>query len=139
VLLDQFKEGFVLINAEIAAIVPVSSVDKAVEFYGDVLGLELQVRRDDLPENREAEFRAGDGTLVVYESVAAGQSRGTVAGFRVEDLDAVVAGLRERGVVFDEYDLPDLKTENGIAMIGDLRASWARDPDGNIIAFEQRT
>ena len=128
-----------LVNAEIAAIVPVSSVDKAVEFYGDVLGLELQIRRDDLPENREAEFRAGDGTLVVYESVAAGQSRGTVAGFRVENLDSVVAGLRERGVVFEEYDLPDLKTENGIAMIGDLRASWARDPDGNIIAFEQRT
>jgi catechol 2,3-dioxygenase-like lactoylglutathione lyase family enzyme len=133
------EEGSVLENAEIAAIVPVSNVDKAVEFYGNVLGLELQVRRDDLPENREAEFRAGDGTLVVYESVAAGQSRGTVAGFRVEDLDSVVAGLRERGVAFEEYDLPDLKNENGIAMIGDLRASWARDPDGNIIAFEQRT
>ncbi len=128
-----------LVNAEIAAIVPVSDVDKAVDFYGGVLGLELQIRRDDLPENREAEFRAGDGTLVVYESVAAGQSRGTVAGFRVDDLDSVVAGLRERGVVFDEYDLPELKTENGIASIGDLRASWARDPDGNIIAFEQRT
>jgi catechol 2,3-dioxygenase-like lactoylglutathione lyase family enzyme len=118
--------------------VPVSDVERAVEFYGGTLGLELQIRRDDLPENREAEFRAGDGSLVVYESVAAGQSRGTVAGFRVEDLDAVVAGLRERGVAFEEYDLPDLKTENGIAMIGDLRASWARDPDGNIIAFEQR-
>lgn len=126
-------------NAEIAAIVPVSDVDKAMEFYGRTLGLELQVRRDDLPENREAEFRAGDGTLVVYESVAAGQSRGTVAGFRVEDLDSVVNALRERGVAFEEYDLPDLKTENGIATIGDLRASWARDPDGNIIAFEQRT
>ena len=125
-------------KAEIAAIVPVSDVERAVEFYGGTLGLELQIRRDDLPENREAEFRAGDGSLVVYESVAAGQSRGTVAGFRVEDLDALVVGLRERGVVFEEYDLPDLKTENGIAMIGDLRASWARDPDGNIIAFEQR-
>jgi predicted enzyme related to lactoylglutathione lyase len=129
----------VLESAEIAAIVPVSDVDKAMEFYGRTLGLELQVRRDDLPENREAEFRAGDGTLVVYESVAAGQSRGTVAGFRVEDLDSVVNALRERGVAFEEYDLPDLKTENGIAAIGDLRASWARDPDGNIIAFEQRT
>jgi len=114
-------------------------VDKAMEFYGGTLGLELQVRRDDLPENREAEFRAGDGTLVVYESVAAGQSRGTVAGFRVDDLESVVAALRDRGVAFEEYDLPDLKTENGIASIGDLRASWARDPDGNIIAFEQRT
>jgi catechol 2,3-dioxygenase-like lactoylglutathione lyase family enzyme len=127
-----------LANAEIAAIVPVSDIDKAVEFYGDKLGLELQVRRDDLPQNREAEFRAGDGTLVVYESVAAGQSRGTLAGFRVEDVDAIVTGLRERGVAFEEYDLPDLKTENAIATIGDLRAAWARDPDGNIIAFEQR-
>ena len=128
-----------MIFACLMAIVPVSDVDKAMEFYGRTLGLELQVRRDDLPENREAEFRAGDGTLVVYESVAAGQSRGTVAGFRVEDLDSVVNALRERGVAFEEYDLPDLKTENGIATIGDLRASWARDPDGNIIAFEQRT
>ena len=126
-------------KAEIAAIVPVSNVDKAVDYYGGALGLELQIRRDDLPENREAEFRGGDGTLVVYESVAAGQSRGTVAGFRVDDIDSVVAGLRERGVAFEEYDLPDLKTENGIASIGDLRAAWARDPDGNIIAFEQRT
>ena len=126
-------------KAEIAAIVPVSDVDNAVEYYGGTLGLELQVRRDDLPENREAEFRAGDGTLVVYESVAAGQSRGTLAAFRVEDIDAVVAGLRGRGVAFEEYDTPDLKTENGIASIGDIRAAWARDPDGNIIAFEQRT
>jgi catechol 2,3-dioxygenase-like lactoylglutathione lyase family enzyme len=128
-----------LVNAEIAAIVPVSNIDTAVEFYGGALGLKLQVRRDDLPQNREAEFRAGDGTLVVYESVAAGQSRGTVAGFRIDDLDTVAAGLRDHGVVFEEYDLPDLKTDNGIAQIGDLRAAWARDPDGNIIAFEERT
>jgi catechol 2,3-dioxygenase-like lactoylglutathione lyase family enzyme len=126
-------------EAEIAAIIPVSDIDKAVEFYGNKLGLELQIRRDDLPENREAEFRAADGTLVVYESVAAGQSRGTLAGFRVNDLESVVAGLRERGVVFQEYDTPDLKTENGIGRIGDLLAAWCKDPDGNIIAFEQRT
>ena len=76
---------------------------------------------------------------MVYESVAAGQSRGTVAGFRVDDLESVVSTLRERGVVFEEYDTPDLKTEKGIARIGDLLASWCKDPDGNIIAFEQRT
>ena len=126
-------------SAEIAAIVPVSEIDRAVEFYGNVLGLKLVIRRDDMPENREAEFSAGGGTLVAYESVAAGQSRGTVAGFRVDDLESVVSTLRERGVVFEEYDPPDLKTENGIARIGDLLASWCKDPDGNIIAFEQRT
>jgi predicted enzyme related to lactoylglutathione lyase len=129
----------VLGNAEIAAIVPVSEIDRAVEFYGNVLGLKLVIRRDDMPQNREAEFSAGGGALVAYESVAAGQSRGTVAGFRVDDLESVVSALRERGVVFEEYDTPDLKTENGIGRIGDLLAAWCKDPDGNIIAFEERT
>jgi len=129
----------VLESAEIAAIVPVSEIDRAVEFYGDVLGLKLVIRRDDMPENREAEFSAGGGTLVAYESVAAGQSRGTIAGFRVDDLQDVVSTLRERGVVFEEYDTPDMKTENGIGRIGDLLAAWCKDPDGNIIAFEERT
>ena len=126
-------------SAEIAAIVPVSEIDRAVEFYGNVLGLKLVIRRDDMPENREAEFSAGGGTLVAYESVAAGQSRGTIAGFRVDDLQDVVSTLRERGVVFEEYDTPDMKTENGIGRIGDLLAAWCKDPDGNIIALEERT
>ena len=125
-----------LASAEVAAIVPVSDIDRAVYFYGNVLGLELQARRQDLPENREAEFKAGNGTLLVYESVGAGQSRHTVAGFRVEDIEAAVSGLRERGVAFEEYDLPNLKTENGIAALGDVRAAWCRDPDGNILAIE---
>ena len=125
-----------LADAEVAAIVPVSDIDRAVDFYGNVLGLEMQARRADLPENREAEFRAGNGALLAYESVGAGQSRHTVAGFRVRDLDAVVASLRERGVVFEEYDMPNLKTEDGIAAVGDVRAAWCRDPDGNILAIE---
>jgi predicted enzyme related to lactoylglutathione lyase len=123
-------------QARIAAIVPVANVEAAIDFYGERLGLKLKERRSDLPENREAEFEAGDGTLLVYESVGAGQSRHTVAGFRVDDIDAVVSALRERGVVFEEYDLPDLKTEGGIAQIGDVRAAWCKDPDGNILAVE---
>jgi hypothetical protein len=59
-----------------------------------------------------------------------------MAGFRVDDIDAVVSELRSRGVVFEEYDLPDLKTEGGIATVGDVRAAWCRDPDGNILAVE---
>jgi predicted enzyme related to lactoylglutathione lyase len=125
-----------LTQARIVAIVPVSDVEAAVGFYGDMLGLELKERRSDLPENREAEFEAAGGTLLAYESVGAGQSRHTVAGFRVDDIDEAVATLRERGVVFEEYDLPDLRTENGIATVGDVRAAWCRDPDGNILAFE---
>ncbi|HZB85415.1 MAG TPA: VOC family protein [Gaiellaceae bacterium] len=123
-------------QAEITAVVPVSDVEAAIRFYGETLGLELGERREDLPENREAEFTAKQGTLLAYESVGAGKSRHTVAGFRVDDIEAVVAGLRDRGVSFEEYDLPDLKTENGIAAVGDVRAAWCKDPDGNIIAIE---
>lgn len=126
-----------LANARIAAVIPVSSVDRAVEFYEGVLGFNVVARRDDLPQNREAEFSAGEGGLVTYESVAAGQSRGTLAGFRVDDIDDAVTTLRERGVTFEEYDMPDLKTENGIASVGDVRAAWFKDPDGNILAVEQ--
>jgi catechol 2,3-dioxygenase-like lactoylglutathione lyase family enzyme len=125
-----------LAQAQITAIVPVSDVEAAIRFYGDTLGLTLKERRSDLPENREAEFEGGGGTLLVYESVGAGKSRHTVAGFRVDDLDEEVSTLRGRGVTFEEYDLPDLKTENGIAAVGDVRAAWCRDPDGNILAFE---
>jgi predicted enzyme related to lactoylglutathione lyase len=123
-------------QARVAAIVPVSDVEAAIRFYGDTLGLVLKERRSDLPENREAEFEAGDGTLLVYESVGAGQSRHTVAGFRVDDIETTVSTLRKRGVVFEEYDMPDLKTENGIAAVGDVRAAWCKDPDGNILAVE---
>jgi predicted enzyme related to lactoylglutathione lyase len=125
-----------LAQAQIAAIVPVSDVEAAIRFYGETLGLTLKERRSDLPENREAEFEGGGGTLLVYESVGAGKSRHTVAGFRVDDLDEAVSSLRGRGVTFEEYDLPDLKTENGIAAVGDVRAAWCKDPDGNILAFE---
>lgn len=123
-------------QARVVAIVPVSDVEAAIRFYGDTLGLELQERRDDLPENREAEFEAGHGTLLVYESVGAGKSRHTVAGFRVDDVDATVATLRERGVEFEDYNLPELKTEGGVAAVGDVRAAWCRDPDGNLLAIE---
>ena len=123
-------------QARIAAVVPVSDIEAAIRYYGDTLGLVLKERRSDLPENREAEFEAGDGTLLVYESVGAGQSRHTVAGFRVDDVDAAVRSLRERGVVFEEYDLPDLKTVDGVASVGDVRAAWCKDPDGNILAVE---
>jgi predicted enzyme related to lactoylglutathione lyase len=125
-----------LAHAQVVAIVPVSDVEAAIRFYGDMLGLALKERRSDLPENREAEFEVGGGTLLAYESVGAGKSRHTVAGFRVDDIDETVSTLRDRGVAFEEYDLPDLKTENGIAAVGDVRAAWCKDPDGNILAIE---
>lgn len=122
-------------DARIIAIVPVSDIDAAIDFYEGRLALRLERRRE-IPSLREAELSGGAGTLLLYESVGAGKSRHTVAAFRVDDIDAAVASLRERGVVFEEYDLPEVRTEGGIATLGDARVAWCEDPDGNILAIE---
>lgn len=54
--------------------------------------------------------------------------------FAVDDVEETVASLRENGVVFEDYDLPTLKTENGVATIGSVKAAWFKDPDGNLLA-----
>ncbi len=123
-------------SAHIAAIVPVSDIETAIEFCEGKLGLRLDRRRDALPQDRAAELSAGSGSLLLYESVGAGKSRDTIAGFRVGDLDSLVAALRERSVVFEEYDLPEVKTEGGIVAVGEARAAWCKDPEGNILAVE---
>ena len=58
-------------------------------------------------------------------------------GFATDDIDADVAELRGRGVVFEEYDFPGLKTEGGIATTGDARAAWFKDSEGNMLGIIQ--
>ena len=56
-------------------------------------------------------------------------------GFTVDDIQDEVADLRRRGVTFEEYDVPGLKTEGGIAQTGPNRAAWFKDPEGNLIGL----
>ena len=116
-----------LAESRIGANVPVSNLDEAVAFYQGKLGLNLFERGD---EHRYARFSgAGETKLGVYESATAGQARHTLASFVGDDVDA----LKANGVVFEEYDMPGMKTEEGVATIGDTRAAWLKDPDGNIL------
>jgi catechol 2,3-dioxygenase-like lactoylglutathione lyase family enzyme len=76
----------------------------------------------------------------VYPSQFAGTSKSTCMAFEVDgDLETAVKELRDGGVTFEEYDLPGLKTENGIAEIGGVKGAWFKDPDGNILAVAERT
>lgn len=124
-----------LSQAKAAATIAVSDMGRAKKFYTDVLGLKVN-------EEDEAgiEFACGGGTLLgIYPSQFAGTGESTVAGFDVTDLDTEMKELRDRGVSFEDYDLPGLKTENGIAKLGPGRGAWFKDPDGNILAvFERR-
>jgi catechol 2,3-dioxygenase-like lactoylglutathione lyase family enzyme len=101
-------------------------------FYHDQLGLEI------LNESPEAiSFRCGPTQLDVTRSTTGTSDTQTQAGWFVPDLRAEVDDLRQRGVKVEDYDLPGLKTENGIADIGFAWAAWIVDPGANALGILQ--
>jgi catechol 2,3-dioxygenase-like lactoylglutathione lyase family enzyme len=126
----------VLSNAEVSPMIAVADVARAKSFYRDTLGFSVGEERP-----TGIRFECGRGTfLIVYPSPSAGTARSTVAGFQVDDLEATMADLRSRGVEFENYDSPGLKTKDGVAELGPLRVrvSWFKDPEGNILSIVER-
>ncbi len=121
-----------LSGVEIHPTLPVSDIERAKRWYQDKLGL---TPTDENPGG----VRFGDGLseFGLYPSEFAGTNQATAAGFVVDDIEATVSALRERGVTFEEYDMPGLKTENGIATLGPQRGAWFKDSEGNILAISQ--
>lgn len=105
----------------------------AREFYHDRLGLEIQ-REDE----QSIVFRCGGGTkLTVSQSTTGTADSQTQASWEVPDLGREVDELRSRGVAIEDYDMPGLRTENGIADIGFARAAWIIDPGKNALGILQ--
>jgi catechol 2,3-dioxygenase-like lactoylglutathione lyase family enzyme len=118
-------------HARVMAIVPTTDIARAKVFYGQTLGL----KDSSLPTpGAQVVYECGaDTVLEVYERLTAGEAPHTLASWEVRDIEAAVKQLRGRGVRFEEYDLPEVKTKNGISTTGTLREAWFRDPDGNTL------
>jgi catechol 2,3-dioxygenase-like lactoylglutathione lyase family enzyme len=122
-----------LADARVEAAVPVERLAPARDFYENVLGL---APAGELSPGVDVLYAAAAGTaLLIYERGAPrplGQHT-TVAHFVVDDVAATVRELRGRGVSFDEYDLPELKTVDGVATVGERHFAWFRDVDDNLL------
>jgi catechol 2,3-dioxygenase-like lactoylglutathione lyase family enzyme len=104
-------------------------LDRARRWYEEKLG-SVPDRED--PSGSWYRF-GGDTWLYLYATPAAGTAQNTMAGWDVEDIETVKAGLRERGVVFEEYDFGEAVTVvDGLADFGTARAAWFKDSEGNI-------
>lgn len=113
--------------------VPVSDLERARKFYEQTLGLD---RGEELEVG--VLYRcAQDSNFYMYPSEFAGTSKASTAFWQVADVEAEKAELESRGVKFEEYDMPGVKTENGIATGGGAKAAWFKDSEGNILAIVQ--
>ena len=123
-----------LSRSVVAATLPFRGLKKAKTFYSTKLGLKLRagsVREGYL------EFKAGGGSVIqVFESNSK-KSKDTAATFDVTNLAKEMAALRKKGVVFENYDLPRIKTVRGVATMGDHKGAWFKDPGGNILCLHQ--
>ena len=120
-----------LSTAPVGPTLPVVDMARAKAFYVGTLGLKVV---SESPAGTT--LAAGGGTqILLYPRAEATKAEHTAAGFNVDDVAAEVRELRAKGVTFEEYDMPGLKTEDGIAQLGPFSAAWFKDTEGNIIGI----
>jgi catechol 2,3-dioxygenase-like lactoylglutathione lyase family enzyme len=122
-------------DCKVGALMAVSDLQTARRFYEDQLGL----APGEVEEEAVRYFCAEGTSLFVYlQPQHAGASSATLAGWTVDDLDQIMDGLTSRGVQFERYDQPGIKTDaRGVFDGGDFRAAWVKDPDGNTMAITE--
>jgi catechol 2,3-dioxygenase-like lactoylglutathione lyase family enzyme len=126
-----------LSDATVEAAMAVSDLDRARRFYEDQLGL---VPGEEEEQGVRYPGARGTGIFVYLSRENAGTSSATLAGWFVDDLEQTMDELASRGVVFEHYDQPGLRTdERGVFDAGRFRAAWVKDPDGNTMAITQRS
>jgi predicted enzyme related to lactoylglutathione lyase len=121
-------------NAQLTPILPVVDVSRATTFYRDRLG--LKDLGDEPGGNRILQTEAG-ATIALMPAEEGAQSAHTVLTFEVEDVPTEVKDLEGRGIGFYDYDLPDLKTTDHVAVMGSEKAAWFADSEGNILCLHE--
>ncbi len=114
------------------ATIPVRDLARARQWYAEKLGFEPEMEAAD-----GLTYRSKNSMFTVYPSQYTGTAQHTLMSWLADDVEREVRELRARGIVFEEYDMPGLKTVNGIATMGSERAAWFKDLDGNILAVSQ--
>ena len=122
-----------LANAMVAATLPAVDLKRARRFYEAILGLKI-VMEDPSPGIM---VQCGKGTMLYVYERAATKADHTVASFAVDDVDAEMKELQKKGIKFEEYNMPGLKTVHGVATVGGMKAAWFKDTEGNILSITQ--
>ena len=121
-----------LSDKDAIATIAVKDIDAARKFYEGTLGM----KKVDQGNDEGVAFQSGNSTIFVYRSQFAGTNQATALTIRVgNELEEVVQSLKAKGVTFEHYDMPGMTRNGDIHGEGNMKASWLKDPDGNILAL----
>jgi len=123
-----------LTKAPVTTMLPVKDLNRAREFYEKKLGLKPMGARQD----GKFLFAGGDGgTLALFPKPEGTKAEHTAVSFLVKDIAREIKELAARGVVFEDYDFPGLKTENHVCVLGSEKAAWFKDTEGNYLCLHE--
>lgn len=114
------------------ATLPAKDLERAKEFYSGRLGLSPTSE-----DEQGIHFVVGGTRFRLFRSGGSASGSHTQLALMVSDIAAQVKALRERGLTFEQYDYPNLKTVDGVADLGYARAAWFKDSEGNLIGIAQ--
>ena len=121
-------------SASVTANIPAGDLKRARDFYADKLGLTPSFEMEDVIMIYQTD---GGTVFSVYQTEYAGQAGHTIAQWHVDDVDAEVRDLKQKGVAFEQYDMPGVQWHDGVAsMEGMGKAAWFKDSEGNILCID---
>ena len=118
-------------KADATPMIAVKDLDRARTFYEGTLGLKAK----DEWGGEGATLKSGDTLINVYRSEFAGTNKATALNFDVKDIETEVRNLKDKGIMFEHYDLPGLKQQGDLNVAEGFKTAWFKDPDGNILSL----
>ncbi len=122
-----------LSNASVTTMLPVIDMARARAFYEGSLGLEP----GGLKPDGKFVYVVGGSTLALFPKPEGTKADHTAISFQVPDIAASIAALKGKGVVFENYDFPGLKTVDHVCVLGAEKAAWFKDPEGNYLCLHE--
>lgn len=123
-----------LANAPLTTMLPVIDLARARNFYEEKLGLPPVGARPD----GKFLYRCGNGALLaLFPREGGTRAEHTAVSFQVSDIRAAIRELEAAGVHFEDYDLPGLRTENHVCVLGSEKAAWFKDTEGNYLCLHE--
>ena len=122
-------------KADATPMIAVKDIDRARKFYEETLGLETT----DEMGGEVLSVKSGGTTISVYRSEFAGTNKATALTFDVADIEAEVRELKDKGIFFEQYDMPGLEKQGDLYVAEGMKTTWFKDPDGNILSLFEGT